>query len=73
MTPEQIDRIVYKTNYTTIDPTVTFQGKPMPALTTLLHRICHNDPKQFEEATRIVDLFIRKAIAVTVEVIHEQA
>lgn len=73
MTPEQIDSIVDRVNYNTIDPTVLFKGGPVPALTTLLHRVCLNDPKQFEEATRIVDLFIRKAIAVTVEVIHEQA
>jgi hypothetical protein len=31
-------------------------------MTTLLLRVCENDPDKFEEATRIVGLFISEAI-----------
>lgn len=31
-------------------------------MTSLLHRVCGNDPDKFEEALRIVDLFIQEAI-----------
>jgi hypothetical protein len=45
-----------------MDPTVNLEGRPVPALTTLLHRVCGNDPKKFEEATRLVELFVTKAL-----------
>lgn len=45
-----------------IDPTVAIEGSPV---TTLLHRVCDEDPGKFEEATRIVELFIRAAIGET--------
>jgi hypothetical protein len=53
-----VDRILYRT----VDPTVVFRGKPLPAATTLLIRICDNDPDKFEEATRVVELFISEAL-----------
>jgi hypothetical protein len=46
--------------YATIDPTVL--GENMPAMTTLLYRVCDNDPVKFEEACRIVELFIVSAL-----------
>ena len=57
-TLSSVDRVLYGTT----DPTVSLDGKPVPAMTTMLHRICDNDEKKFEEAMRLVELFIRKAI-----------
>ena len=31
-------------------------GKPAPLLTTVLHRVCGNEPKRFEEACRALQL-----------------
>lgn len=47
---------------TTLDPTVNLNGRPVPAITTLLHRVCDNNEDMFQEATRIVELFINKAL-----------
>ncbi len=47
----------------TVDPTVTIGDHPVPALTTLLHRVCGGDQFKFEEATRLVDLFIMEALS----------
>lgn len=35
-------------------------GQSVPALTILLLQICKNDPNLFQEATRLVCLFIKK-------------
>lgn len=48
--------------FMTKDPTVVMDGIAFPAMTTLLHRVCDNDTKKFEEATRIVELFIAEAL-----------
>jgi hypothetical protein len=48
--------------FRTIDPTLRLDGQPLPAMTTLLYRVCDNDPVKFEEATRIVELFISEAL-----------
>jgi len=58
MTSEWIDQILFRT----VDPTVLIEGRPVPAMTTLLHRVCDNDPRKFEEATRLVELFIRESV-----------
>lgn len=55
-TQEQIEYVLY----TTIDPETPLTN--CPALTTLLHRVCNGDPNTFEEACRIVSLFINTAI-----------
>lgn len=34
----------------------------MPAITTLLYKVCDNDEKKFEEACRLIDLFIKAAL-----------
>ena len=34
----------------------------MPAATTLLYRVCDNDPTKFEEGCRILELFINAAL-----------
>lgn len=34
----------------------------MPALTTLLYKVCENDEVRFNEACRLVNLFIEKAL-----------
>lgn len=49
--------------FRTLDPTVQLDGRPVPAMTTLLHRVCGNDPDQFAEACRVVELFIAEALA----------
>lgn len=56
--PTAVDRVLFKT----VDPTVILDGKPIPAMTTLLYRVCDNDTEKFEEATRLVGLFIREAL-----------
>lgn len=38
----------------TVDPTNYFSGKPVPALTTLLHRVCDSDGGKLAEATRLI-------------------
>jgi hypothetical protein len=47
----------------TVDPTNYFDGKPVLALTSLFHRVCGSDGGKFAEATRLVELFIRAALA----------
>ena len=54
----RIDQVLFRT----VDPTANLHGRPLPAMTTMLHRVCGNDPEKFEEATRIVGLFISEAI-----------
>jgi hypothetical protein len=50
--------------YTTVDPTHLHRdGKPLPAGTVLLYRVCDNDPDKFEEACRLVGLFVKTALA----------
>lgn len=49
--------------YDTIDPENVVDGRPVPALTTLLYRVCGEDPERFEEATRLVELFIIAALS----------
>lgn len=44
--------------FLTMDPTVLVDDRPVPAATVLLHRVCDNDPMKFEEAARIIRLFI---------------
>lgn len=60
-----IDNIakVQQVLFMTVDPTVPFRGSHLPAMTTLLHRVCDNDPTKFEEASRIVELFIKAALS----------
>lgn len=55
--------------YCTVDPTVLIEGKSVPALTSLLYGVCGGDADKFEEAIRLVELFIQGAIdhAVTIE------
>ena len=65
MTNEEIKQRVL---YNTVDPTVIFPTSKgpgdMPAMTTLLHYVCNNDASKFEEATRLVELFIDKTMQV---------
>lgn len=48
------DRILIKTQ----DPEHTIGPGPVPALTTLLLKVCDRDHKKFDEAVRIIKLFI---------------
>jgi len=59
-TAEQI--ITQQILFRTIDPTVVSAGGPMPAMTTMLIRVCNNDPVKFEEACRLIELFIEEAL-----------
>lgn len=49
--------------YRTRDPQHQLDGLPLPALTTLLYRVCDNDPDRFATACRLVTLFIEEALA----------
>ena len=53
---EVVDKVLYLTK----DPLSPI--KDCPALTALLYGVCQNDHKRFEEATRIVGLFIEEAL-----------
>lgn len=48
--------------FSTMDPQHIMQGTPMPAMTTLLHKVCGNNSVKFEEACRLIELFIAKAL-----------
>jgi hypothetical protein len=58
------DQIKERTLYGTYDPTIEFPDGEysMPALTTVLHRLCGNDRAKFEEATRLINLFLDTAL-----------
>jgi hypothetical protein len=45
--------------YTTKDPKAPIQD--CPALTSMLHKVCKSDHAVFEEACRIVGLFMEEA------------
>lgn len=47
--------------YSTVDPTIELEGRPVPALTSLLYRVCTNDPDKFGEACRLLRLFAAEA------------
>lgn len=64
MLESKVREIVDLVNYTTKDAEHQAFGGDVPALTTLLFRVCKNDPAVFEEATRLVELFIRRTIEV---------
>ena len=62
---EFVERILMMT----VDPTIMFPretaGKPpgpMLAITVLLHRVCDNDVEKFDEAIRLIELFVTKAL-----------
>ena len=48
---------VEKFFYTTVDPQTG-----MPAMTTLLHRVCKGDDQKFDEACRLIRLFMESAL-----------
>ena len=50
------DSPVYNLFYQVTDPRTN-----MPALTTLMYKVCKNDPVRFDEATKIVALFMLAA------------
>jgi hypothetical protein len=60
----RIDRVLYGTK----DPKTTLNVKgttsAVPALTTLLITVCDSNPDKFDEATRLLELFIEKAFEV---------
>jgi hypothetical protein len=58
----RVERIMF----TTFDPeprNLDGETVRLPALTTMLYRVCGNDQKRFDEATRLVQLFIEAALA----------
>lgn len=63
MTQDEIEQAAGLIMLTTLDPDAVDDGRPMPALTTLLHRVCRNDQETFTEASRLVVLFIQAALA----------
>jgi hypothetical protein len=43
--------------YSALDERIKLEdGKPVPLLTTVLHRACANDPKRFAEAMRALQI-----------------
>ena len=45
----------------TQDPDNHLMDGPIPALTTLLIKVCDKDGEKFKEATRLIALFMEKA------------
>lgn len=45
----------------TKDPDNQLMGEPIPALTTLWIEVCDKDREKFDEATRLITLFMEKA------------
>ena len=58
MTEEQFLQIFYRT----VDPQNLFNGTPVPAGTTLLYKVCGGDGPKFEEACRLMNLFVTEAL-----------
>jgi hypothetical protein len=48
--------------YTTKDPLNKIGVHDIPAMTTMLYRVCGNDSGKFDEAMRLVELFIIEAL-----------
>lgn len=60
-----IDKAVDDAMFGTVDPeniSPFGDGKPIPAVTTMLHGVCGGDPVKFMEASRLVELFVRHAL-----------
>lgn len=51
------DNLIYKVK----DPDVLVLSNNVPALTTMMHRVCANDETKFEEAVRLLNLFMKAA------------
>lgn len=47
--------------YGTRDPDTLINGVPIPAMTSLLYGVCGSDPRKFNEALRLLDLFLDTA------------
>ena len=59
MTMPKISDLYTEIMIRTYDPSHLFSdGHPMPALTTLLVKVCDQDQTKFEEATRLIELFM---------------
>lgn len=54
MKDAEFERVFYSTR----DPKPAPSGLEVPAGTTLLYAVCGNDPAKFDEALRLVRLFI---------------
>ncbi len=59
--------------YTVQDPETQFQGRSLPACTTMLHRVCMGDETRFEEACRLISLYINAAYELGKEVNNESS
>lgn len=65
MTNSDMEQLVTSVLYSTRDPETPSpfpDGGKLPALTTMLYRVCGNDTERFNEAVRLVTLFVRDAI-----------
>lgn len=46
----------------TRDPEYLLNGQPIPVLTSFLYRVCDTDTERFDEAMRLVELYLRAAL-----------
>lgn len=58
MTPEQI----LNAQLEAVDPETSVMGMAAPALTALMFKVCGNDERKFNEATRLIDIIIDKVL-----------
>lgn len=60
---EQEAKTVEAVLFSTKDPTVQlFEPNDVPAMTTMLFKVCGHDHEKFDEAMRLVTLFIENAL-----------
>ena len=52
---------VYDLFYKVTDPNSQIMGSPVPAMTSVLYNVCGRDHDKFDEAVRLVELFMLAA------------
>lgn len=58
---EEADKHVTAVLFRATDPNNRLGGRSLPAMTTMLYRICDDDQNKFDEACRLIGLFIEEA------------
>uniref|UniRef100_A0AAU6VZX4 Uncharacterized protein n=1 Tax=Pseudomonas phage Arace01 TaxID=3138526 RepID=A0AAU6VZX4_9VIRU len=54
----EVERVLYSTK----DPLNILGDNTIPAMTTMLYKVCGNDSAKFDEAMRLVTLFVEQAL-----------
>lgn len=62
MNQEEENSLVERIAFNTVDPQYVYKGTPLPALTSMLYKVCLQDDVMFMEASRLITLFIKQAL-----------